>query len=75
MELVGKHPQLHGSQLRLAPLPWDKCRLSLWIFSRTGRSGSLPSPPTLPRGEVQTFHFITRVTWTLPMPGCQQGGH
>lgn len=40
MELVGKHPQLRGSQLCLALFLWDKCPLSLQIFSRTERSAS-----------------------------------
>lgn len=40
MELVGKHPQLRGSQLCLALFLWDKCPLSLQIFSRTETSGS-----------------------------------
>lgn len=60
MELVGKHPQLRGSQLCLAPFPWDKCRLSLQIFSRTERSGSLSL------WWFRLPHLITRVTWMLP---------
>lgn len=59
MELVGKHPQLRGSQLCLAPFPWDKCRLSLQI-SRTERSGSLSL------WWFRLPHLITRVTWMLP---------
>lgn len=51
---MGKHPQLRGSQLRLARLPWDKCRLSSRIFLRTGRSGSLPR--TLWGGTDSSLH-------------------
>lgn len=47
----------------------DKRPRSLWIFARAWEEWL-----SLLRGGGQAFHFITRVTWMVPVPAASKAG-